>query len=109
MRAALSLALLLLVAALPRAQEMTLEEKAAAFDEVVSADPVVTQEPTLAVLDGEDLVLSGGRVSVDLAGWVAFDVVPEDRRVAGFAPRDPFPWGWVALAAAVGLLAGLAL
>jgi len=87
------------LAAFSRADPMTVEEKAAAFDALLEADPSVAAADTLAILAGRDLVLSGGTVTVDVEPWLHYTISLEDRRVKDFLPKERW---W---AAPLGILA----
>jgi hypothetical protein len=90
----------------PAQEAMTVEQKAAAFDALVAADPAVSVEPTLALLTGRDLVLSGGAVTVDVAPWLHYDIAVDVRTVKDFAP--PPDWrGYVGMGA-LGITIGAA-
>jgi hypothetical protein len=95
--------------------------KLVALETILQAQPVVVQQPQLYVLDGRDLVVSGGMTTLEVPFpgkdgplKLHYTIMPADRRIPGFAPPDHagevLLWEILAAAAAVGgLLLGHAL
>ena len=92
--------------------------KIAVLDAILQAEPVVNQQPQLFVLQGRDLVVSGGVTTLELPFGLWYTITPDTRKVVGFAPPDRsgevLVWKIVAavgavVAAVLGGIAGHAL